>query len=100
MVILANTKNLELPFGVVLPEVNGLMIEFNGHTASYMTIEEYYEECLDDRDMWVSLDERNKAIANNSVWQVHWYPSTPNSSWKVLASSLEVALKAVRECFE
>lgn len=91
--ILPNTKNLELPFGVILPEVNGLMFDYNGHMANYMSIEEYYEDCLDCSDEWVSLEERTKAIANNTVWHAHWYPITPIGSYKLLASSLEVLIQ-------
>ena len=43
---LPNVKDLSLPFGVVLPEVNSLHLEFNGHMSSYMTIEEYFERWI------------------------------------------------------
>ena len=92
-----NTFNLKLPFGVVLPEVNSLHIEYNGHMSSYATIEEYYEGCLRAANEWASPEERAKAIADNSVWHVSWYDKTPIGSWSVLASSLEAALKAIAE---
>lgn len=94
---LPNILNLELPFGVTLPEVNSLTFDFNGHMSSYMSIEEYYEDCLGASDEWVSAEERTKAIANNTVWQAHWYPNTPIGSYKLLASSLEVLIKALGE---
>lgn len=94
---LSNTKNLQLPFGIILPEVNSFMADYNGHMSSYMSIEEYYEACLGCSDEWVSTEERETALKNNSVWQLHWYPSTPIGSFKILASSLEAALKALGE---
>lgn len=93
---LDNTKNLELPFGVVLPEVNELMLDYNGHMGSYMTIEAYYEDCITCMD-WISAEERELAIKNNSVWAIHWYPNTPIGSYKVLCYSLEKGLKALQE---
>lgn len=94
---LPNTVNLALPFGITLPEVNSLHIEFNGHMSSYATIEEYYEGCLRSGEQWVSPEDRAKAIGANSVWCVHWYNKTPGGSWSVLASSLEAALRAIAE---
>lgn len=95
--ILPNTINLNLPFGVTLPEVNSLHLEFNGHMSSYMTIEDYYESCLDDKKDWVSEEERTKAIETNQVWACSWYNKTPVGSYKILASSLEVVLQALQE---
>lgn len=95
--MLTNTINLELPYGVVLPEVNGLMLDYNGHMSSYMSIEDYYEKYIDGSDEWLSPEERELAIKNNSVWHIHWYPSTPIGSYKILCYSLEKGLKALQE---
>lgn len=92
-----NTKNLELPYGVILSEVNELMLDYNGHMGSYMTIEEYYEDCLGSSDEWISEEERKLAIDNNSVWHIHWYPNTPIGSYKILCHSLEKGLKYLQE---
>lgn len=93
---LNNVKNLELPYGVTLSEVNELMFDFNGHMGSYMSIEEYYEDCL-HMDDWVSPEERERALANNQVWCLHWYPNTPIGSYKILCHSLEVGIKYLEE---
>lgn len=88
---LSNAKNLALPYGVTLPEVNSLSIEFNGHMAVYETANEFYA----DDDAWVSPEEKEKAIAGNSVWRVQWYDLTPVGFYVALASTLEAALKAI-----
>lgn len=93
---LPNTKDFELPYGGTLSEVNSLLFEYNGHMGSYMSIEEYYEDCL-TLDDWVSPRERELALANNSVWCLHWYPKTPIGSYKILCYSLEKGLKYLKE---
>jgi hypothetical protein len=85
-----NIRNLELPFGVTLPEVNSLAFECNAHMSSYMSIEEYYDNFDVD---WVSPEEKQKSIATNQVWCAHWYNKTPVGSYKVLGSSLESVIK-------
>jgi len=82
-------KNLELPFGVTLPTVSSLSIEFNPYTG--------IDEWLYKDSYWVSEEEHQKAVAQNTVWMVHWYPHTPVGSYKVAASSLEAVLKALGE---
>lgn len=95
---LKNTENLQLPYGIVLPEVNSLMLDYNGHMGSYLSIEDYYEGCLTlDLDDWISEEERSLAISNNSVWCLHWYPNTPVGSYKILCHSLEKGLKYLSE---
>jgi len=76
------------------------MADYNGHMSSYMSIEEYFEDCLEKSDEWVSDEERDKAIASNSVWSLHWYPNTPIGSYKILSHSLETGLKTLRSCYE
>ena len=94
MTNLPNTKNLELPFGVVLPEVCELYIEFNAHMGSHSTIAEYYR--FDGED-WVSEEEHEKAVANNTVWNIRWYPQNADAVgiYCVLASTLEAAIKGL-----
>ena len=87
-------KNLELPFGVVLPTTSSLLIEFNPHEAVYETIDEWMDVC---RAGWVSEEEHQKAISQNTFWLAHWYPHTPIGSYTVAASSLEAVLKALAE---
>ena len=58
----------------------------------YETIEEHY-----DCDDFVSPEELKKAIAEDSVWILHWYPDTPIGSYSILASSLEALEANVKE---
>lgn len=36
---------------------------------------------------WASDEEREKAIATNEIWELHWYPDTPVGFCSVFASS-------------
>lgn len=89
--------SLELPFDVVLPNVCELILSYNGHNGSYMSIEEYFEDCLGSSDEWLSEKDRKLAIENNSVWHIHWYPNTPIGSYKILCHKLKDGLKALLE---
>lgn len=51
-----------------------LILMHNPHKSDYATIEEYIEN---SGCPWVSEEQRLKAIATQSVWALHWYPSTP-----------------------
>ena len=76
---------------------SSLTIGFNEHhAADYMTAQECgrYTGDEDDFIAWASNDERLKAIGQNSVWTIQWYPDTPIGSYCVGASSLSVALLA------
>ena len=86
-------KNLELPFGVTLPTVSSLHIVFNDHKTTYETIDDW----MGSRDFWVSEEEHQKAVAQDTIWVAHWYPHTPIGSYTVAASSLEAVLKALQE---
>jgi hypothetical protein len=69
----------------------GLFLSHNEHRDVYETIEEFY-----DKDDFVSDDEWKKALAEDSVWMLHWYPETPIGFHRIYASSLE-AIKAKLE---
>jgi len=56
------------------------------HSPMYEVADGYYEF---DSSVWVSQDEYLKAMLENSVWTLHWYPDTPIGSCKIMASSLE-----------
>jgi hypothetical protein len=70
----------------------GLYLTHNEHRDMYETIEEYY-----DRHDFVSPEELKKAIAEDSVWVLQWYPDTPIGSYSILASSLEALEASVKE---
>jgi hypothetical protein len=85
-----HTEDLILPFGVTLSTASEVAFVFNGHRASYMSVEDYYRDWEDD---WLSEEEKKLAIENDHVWHIHWCPITPISSYKILCYSLEKGIK-------
>jgi hypothetical protein len=71
------------------PHLGGLFVSHNPHKANYETLEEWSR---DDVAEWVSDDERERAIATDSVWAIQWYPRTPIGFCCVAASTLSAAL--------
>lgn len=70
----------------------GLYLTHNEHKDVYESVEQFYSSHLID---WVSEEQRLKAIAENSVWSLQWYPDTPVGFYKVLACDLDVLLEYV-----
>ena len=68
----------------------GLYLTHNEHKGVYETVEQFYSNHPFD---WVSEEQRLKAIAENSVWSLQWYPDTPVGFYKVLACDLDVLLE-------
>lgn len=62
----------------------GLHLSHNEHRDVYETVEEFY-----DVDNFISIEELAKAISEDSVWVLHWYPETPIGFHRVAASTLE-----------
>ncbi len=76
-----------------LPEHKcGLSLSHNDHRGVYESLEQYY-----DAADFVSVDEWIKALAEDSVWVLHWYPDTPVGFYRMAASSLEALEAAVKE---
>lgn len=73
---------------------SSLSLTFNDHHCNYETAAQAEE---DNRALWnwVSEDEKEKALATDSVWCLHWYPDTPVGFYSVTASSLEALLAGV-----
>ena len=46
---------------------------------------------------WVSEEQRQKAIATDSVWELHWYPDTPIGFIRLLACDLTALVLAAQE---
>lgn len=65
-----------------------LYLSHNDHKSVYQDIDTNY----DIRD-FISPEEYEKAIAEDSVWLLQWYPHTPVGSTTLLASSLEALQK-------
>ena len=74
----------------------GLYLEHNTHKSIYQSTENY---CADITELWVSEDERLKAIATDSVWTLQWWPNTPNHSWKINASTLDALSEYFKKPF-
>ncbi len=72
----------------------GLYLTHNEHKDVYETVEQFYSNRPFD---WVSEEQRLKAIAENSVWSLQWYPDTPVGFYKVLACDLDVLLEHVQK---
>jgi hypothetical protein len=73
-----------------------LHLTHNQHKDYYETLERWLDsrEGTDQAEFdWVSPEEREKAIREDSVWELQWYPDTPVGSYSIAASSLE-ALEA------
>tara|TARA_R110000803_G_scaffold114284_2_gene182741 strand:- start:10210 stop:10458 length:249 start_codon:yes stop_codon:yes gene_type:complete len=76
-----------------LPEHKcGLHLIHNEHLDMYQTVEEFYEE-----DWFISPEEWNKAIEEDNVWVLHWYPTTPVGFIRIAASTLEAIEAKLKE---
>lgn len=74
-----------------LPEHKfGLYLSNNHHKLIGETI----QECYDAKD-FVSPEEYIKAIDENSVWVLGWYPETPIGYHVMAASSLQAIEDAI-----
>ncbi len=93
------------PKGVNPEELRGLLkgefaqinICFNDHASNYETAAQWWanaDEHARDFADWVSGEERDKALALNSVWLVQVYPNNPNGFVAYWASSFDAAAKA------
>jgi hypothetical protein len=70
----------------------GLHLSHNEHLDMYETIEDFY-----DAQNFISEDEWNKSIAENSVWSLQWYPKTPIGFHVICAASLEAIKQHLEE---
>ena len=76
-----------------LPEHKcGLHLSHNEHRDVYETVEEFYEA-----EDFISSDEWHKAVAEDSVWVLHWYPNTPVGFNRIAASTLEAIEDKLKE---
>lgn len=85
-------------------EFSSLTIGFNDdHACNYVTAQGYRDKfgrySGDDEDIidWVSPEEREKALRENSVWTIQWYPATPVGFYCVGASTFEAACEYALE---
>ena len=82
--------------GLMKGEHSSLSISLNDQNGpNYMTVKEAIEQSdMFDAGDWSSEEERQKAIATNRAWTVHWYPDTPVGFYAVHASTLAAAVEA------
>lgn len=76
-----------------------LELTHNEHKSCYRTVAESVaddEPGYRDED-WVSAEQKQKAIAANECWSLHWYPDPPVGFCIVSAADLDVLLVAVRD---
>jgi hypothetical protein len=69
-------------------------ITFNEHETMYEKIKDLSP---DIKDSCVDYDE---CVKNNSLYEVHLYPTTPVGFYNVYASRLELALDKMNELLE
>ena len=91
----------------ILPDHKAsLSLEHNSHKDCYETVEQWEKSLKacsnqDDADPvtfgWVSVEQREKAIKEDSVWCLQWYPLTPIGFFRLFACDLEVLLEESRE---
>jgi hypothetical protein len=82
-------------------EFASLSIGFNeDHACNYVIAAGWRDEYGfygggrdDDHIQWPSDEERDKAVRENSVWTIQWYPDTPVGFYCVGASTFEAAAK-------
>jgi hypothetical protein len=81
--------------GLMKGQFSSLTIDFNDdHASNYEKAETWPR--YEDTD-WVSDGERDKALAENSVWTIQWYPNTPVGFNLLRASSLTALIDALPE---
>lgn len=85
--------------GLLKGEYSSLRITFNDHHTCYTrTAAEAEAEGHEfEATEWVSEEERRKAIAEESVWCLQWYPDVPLGFYRIAASSLDALLAYVRD---
>ena len=74
------------------PEHKACMsLTHNQHKAYYEPIADYVMGI--DEHEWVSLEERQRAIKANEIWELYWNPDTPVGSHLLCASTLEALME-------
>lgn len=87
--------------GLLRGQYSSLLISFNETNGpNYQTVAEVEAERgkgWRDRHQfdWVSEEERQRAIAANSMWGIQWYPDTPVGFCAVAASSLAALIEYI-----
>ncbi len=75
-------------------EFSSLTIAFNDHASNYVDVATAIAEGMLENADWVSEEEKQKAIAENSVWEIRYYPNTPVGFIALAGSSLQSVIDA------
>lgn len=70
---------------VLPPHGAGLTLAHNDHKNLYQSIVEYAKET---RLSFVSVDEYERSLNTDEIWELQWYPDTPVGFNKLCASTL------------
>ena len=70
----------------------GLHLSHNEHKDVYENIEDFY-----DHEDFISPEEWHKAVAEDSVWVLQWYPNTLIGFHRMAASTLEAIEAKLKE---
>lgn len=69
-------------------------INWNDQRINYETVEEYV--LSEPLDVFQSVHDRDKCIADDVVWELFWFRNTPVGHYKFSGSSLGVILDTVK----
>ena len=79
-----------------LPKHIALTIEHDPHKVYYETVEQYLDQGdLSDSDVWISEEDKQFCLENNTLWLVYWYPHTPVGYFNVYGSDLNKILEYI-----
>ena len=75
----------------------GLYLEHNAHLDVYETVEERESSGYYEHSDWVNDEQKEKAIKENNIWILQWYPNTPITFYALKACDLEEIFKHIKE---
>ena len=83
---------------IEFPKCMSFIIENNPHRFHYTTVQGFIDQIdngiiLGPYMFWVSDEEKLKAIKNDEMWSLQFYPDTPLGSYMIYASSFEALLE-------
>lgn len=79
-----------------LPKHIALTIEHDHHKVYYETVEQYLQQGdLSNSDVWISEEDKQFCLENNTLWLVYWYPHTPVGYFNVYGSDLNKILEYI-----
>ncbi len=70
-----------------------LILSHNPQNGNYETVAEHCDFMQVDPTNWVSEEQREKALRENELWQVQWYPDTPVGFCRKLAADLDALVE-------